>query len=151
VVYVRETEVDDQYNRVRDVSYAQSSVGAAPNVVTTTTKITQYTRVWEVFWTVYGPNSFDNARKIRSALFDRYVHDQFARNQLFLVTDPRAPVRAPEFHDGQWWERVDFSAKFNEFVTETYSVEMTESVEIIVVNEVDTEIADIILPEDVNV
>lgn len=118
VVFVREIEVDDQYNRVRDVSYATSTAGSPP--ITTYTKLTQYTRVWEVFWSVYGPNSFDNARLIRTRLFDQDIHDQFAASLLYLITDPSAPRRVPEFEDNQWWERTDFSARFNEFVTESY-------------------------------
>lgn len=111
------------------------------------TKITNYTRVWEVYFTVYGPNSFDNARKIRSRLFDQDIHDQFAQSQLYWVTDPPAPRRVPEFKDEQWWERVDFTARFNEFVTETYTAPVVQSAEIIVLNEEDAELFDITLPE----
>jgi hypothetical protein len=137
VVYVREIEIDDQYNRIRDVSYDLSEDG------NTYTKTTNYTRVWRVFWCVYGPNSFDNARKIHSRLFDQDIHDQFAASQLYWVTDAEAPVRAPEPYDRQWWERVDFSARFNEFVTEEYVTQYALSTEIIIDNELGTEIADI--------
>jgi hypothetical protein len=127
VTYLRCAEVDDQYDRIRDVSYLQSPQ--------TFIKVTNYTRVWEIFWTVYGPNSFDNARKLRTRLFDQDIHDQLAASQLYLVTDPAAPRRVPELEDGQWWERVDFSAKFNEFVTEQYVTEYAQVSEIILENE----------------
>lgn len=120
VVYIRAIEVDDQYNRVRDVTYPDPLI-----------ELTQYTRVWEVHWTVYGPNSFDHARMIRSGLFTQAIHDQLAP-QLYLVTDPSAPLRVPELQDDQWWERVDFNARFNEFVTESRTSQSVVSTEVIV-------------------
>lgn len=142
VVFVRSVEVDDQYNRVRDVTYSQSTAGSPP--VITYSKTTQYTRVWEVFWCTYGPNSFDNARKLRTRLFDQDIHDQFAATLLYLVTDPAAPRRLPEEENGQWWERVDFSARFNEFVTEVYSQTggYVSSVETTIQDQFDNKFAD---------
>jgi hypothetical protein len=124
VAFIRAVEVDDEYNRIRDVSYEVTD--------DVYTKITNYTRVWEASWYVYGPNSFDNCRKIRTRLFDQDIHDQFAASQLYLVTDPSAPQRVPEQENGQWWERVDFSARFNEEVTETYETQPVEIVSVIV-------------------
>jgi hypothetical protein len=117
VVFIRCAEEDDQYNRVRDVSIDADE-----------RQLMQYTRVWRVWWTLYGPNSFDRARILRSALFSQAMHDVFSSAQLYFVTNPTAPTRAPEEKDGQWWERVDFSARFNEFVTETPPVTYAESV-----------------------
>jgi hypothetical protein len=117
VVFLRCAEDDDQYNRVRDVSINSQEQ-----------QLMQYTRVWRVWWTLYGPNSFDNARIVRSALFSQAVHDIFSSAQLYFVTNPSAPQRVPEQKDGQWWERVDFSARFNEFVTETPPVTYADSV-----------------------
>lgn len=139
VTYVRALEVDDGYNRVRDVQYAPTADGA--------TKTTNYTRVWEVYWTVYGPSSTDNARLIRTRLHDQDIHDQLSASQLYFVPDPAAPVRAPEFQDGQWWERVDFRARLNEFVTETLAEGAITSAEIIVENELGVQTADITVQE----
>jgi hypothetical protein len=139
-VFIRAIEVDDLYNRIRDVHYEQTEDSY--------TKITNYTRVWEVFWCIYGPTSFDNARKVRTRLFDQDIHDLFAQSQLYLVTDPTAPQRIPEEKNGQWWERVDFSARFNEFVTETYETEPMISSEIIVLNELGTELFDVTIEEN---
>jgi hypothetical protein len=117
VVFLRCAEEDDQYNRVRDVSINSQDQ-----------QLMQYTRVWRVWWTLYGPNSYDNSRIIRSALFSQATHDIFSSAQLYFVTNPSAPQRVPEEKDGQWWERVDFSARFNEFVTETPPVTYADSV-----------------------
>lgn len=166
VTYCRAEEIDDEYNRIRDVSYATTDVNRVPYPgnppggygqggyggtdlsTLITIKTTNYTRVWRVFWCCYGPNSFDNARQIRTRLFDQDIHDQFASSQLYLVTDPSAPIRAPEPFGKQWWERVDFSARFNEFVTEEYVEQAAISNEIIVFNQDQDQIADIPLPPE---
>ena len=139
VTYILADEVDDQYNRVRDVHYEQTTDAEGDIILT---KVTNYTRVWDVLFCTYGPNSFDNTRLLRTRLFDQDIHDMFANSQLYLVADPAAPVRAPEEKDGQWWERVDFRARFNEFVTETRAEGYAASVEIIVENEEGTKLID---------
>jgi hypothetical protein len=119
VIALRCYEVDDEYNRIRDLTYQNT-----PSF----TETWNYTRIWETAWTVYGPNSFDNARIIRSSLFLQGIHDQFASAELYWIPSPAAPMRIPELQDGQWWERVDFKARFNEFVTESNNPGFVESV-----------------------
>jgi hypothetical protein len=136
VTYILAEEVDDQYNRVRDVHYTETTVDG----VTTYTKVTNYTRVWEVLYASYGLNSFDNARKLRTRLFDQDIYNLLAQSNLYLIADPSAPIRTPEQKDGQWWERVDFRARFNEEVTENYVTESLLSVEIIVENQAGAEL-----------
>ncbi len=41
------------------------------------------------------------------------------------------PRRVPEKIQGEWWERVDFFAEFNEQVTETLTVGTVGSVDVI--------------------
>jgi hypothetical protein len=118
-------EEDDPYNRTRDMSYIPVLDESEFNEVTT------YTRVWGVRWTLYGPNSYDRARIIRSALYTQLAHDIIYQANLFAVMDFPAPVRAPELFAGQWWERVDFKCQFNEAVTEAPTVNAVESVEVI--------------------
>jgi hypothetical protein len=117
VVFIRCAEEDDQYNRVRDVSINSQQQ-----------QLMQYTRVWRVWWEFHGPNSVDRARILRSALFSQATHDALSAAQLYFVTNPTAPQRLFENKDAQWWERVDFSARFNEFVTETPPVTYADSV-----------------------
>lgn len=144
-VFVRCTEEDDEYNRIRDEE--QADFGVEPSIQVQLT--TKYTRVWRVFWTIYGPDSYDNARIIRSALYTQAIHDlieygfsgygQLGLGQggyggdgvpLFLVTDASAPRRVPELKDGRWWERVDFDCQFNEAVTEAVLVNAVSSTEV---------------------
>ena len=132
VVYLRALEVDDPYNRIKD----RYSDGFG-------NQVTEYTRVWEVYWTVYGPNSFDNARILRTRLFDQDIHDALAQSALYFVTDPRAPVRNVEEKDGQWWERCDFSARFNEFTVETAPEDYALSTEIVVYDQFENLVEDV--------
>lgn len=125
ITYLRALEVDNPYNRVRDVQ-------TLPNDSQTVLQLTTYTRVWEIAWTLYGPNSFDHARILRSAMFQQAIHDELALWQLYLVTDVQAPQRVPEYFQGQWWERVDFSVLLNEAVSETLVIGSVESVEVII-------------------
>ena len=147
VIYIRCVEEDDEYNRIRD----QEITDAPPISVLITTI---YTRVWRTFWTFYGPNSFDNARIVKSFLLSQEGHDSLlgANNtygqlpvgsggygggqiNIYLVTDIPAPRRVPENRNGQWWERIDFDCQFNEQVNETEVVNTVASSEIITENE----------------
>lgn len=128
VTIVSAIEVDDQENRIRDFVYQEKGETQA-------TEVTLYTRVWRVMWSIHGPNSFDNARKIRSALFTQVGHDLFSGSLLYLVTDVSAPVRAPELFAAQWWERVDLFAHFNEQVVEAPVLGTAASVDIKVYNQ----------------
>lgn len=128
-------EQDDPYNRARDVEYL---VNDDESVL----EVTSYVRVWRVNWTFYGPNSSDRARLIKSMLFQTASHDTLSSYQLYLVTDVAAPNRVPEIYISQWWERVDFSAEFNEEVTETALMGTVKSTEILV-QDAGGELADI--------
>ena len=103
---------------------------------TDTTKLvkkTGYTRVHKIDWTLYGPNSYDNADLIRSSIFaDEYLQT-FKDNNLFLITDVQMPTRLPELYNGQWWERTDFSATFNESVIREGTTPIIDSTNFIIV------------------
>jgi hypothetical protein len=125
VVVLNAVEDDDVYNRVRDVQ-------TLPNDTVSLIQLTTYTRVWRAMFTLYGPNSFDRARILKSALYQQTSHDTLASANLYLVTDVIAPQRVPELYEKQWWERVDFSFQLNEAVYEAPTVPSVASVEIIV-------------------
>lgn len=127
VCYIRVVEDDDDFNRQRDISQVA-------NDDSTVLQVTNYTRVWRNFWTFYGPNSFDRARIIRSKLFGSSSHDTLAAWNVYFVPNSSAPTRIPELFEGQWWERVDFSAQFNELVFETEIVGLVKSAEIVAIS-----------------
>ena len=128
VCFLRCAEDDDEYNRIREVKLTGRDDVSL-------TRTTTYTRVWRVNWILYGPNSFDHARMVRSALFGPLAHDALAASNLYFIPTPAAPVRLPELFSGNWWERTDFSARFNEAVTEVETISSIASAEIIVETE----------------
>lgn len=126
VVYVRAETVDSEYSRQRDLK----SVYDGPTLLS---QVVTYIRVWKINFNFWGPNSFDHARVVHSALMtDQGTHDFLSNALLALVTDPPVPRRVPEEAAGQWWERTDFWADFNELVTESTTVNAVASAEVII-------------------
>ena len=129
VCFLKVSEEDDPYNRIRDRRLTPN------DAVSVTTTIT-YTRVWRVSWSFYGPTSFDAARLVKSALLNLdFPADTLQAANLSLVTDLAATTRNPEKFQGQWWERTDLTAKLNELVTETLTVAIIASAEVMVATE----------------
>jgi hypothetical protein len=109
IVFLRITPIDDKIARPQDILYDTNASDYALKEVA-------YTRVHKIDWTLYGPSSYDNADLIRyNILSSKYLNDFRAYN-LFLITDVTMPVRLPELFNGQWWERTDFQASYNELV-----------------------------------
>jgi hypothetical protein len=123
---------DDQINRVRNKSYTTLDEATLSESV-------QYTRVWLISFTLYGPSSLDHARLLKSALFMDWSHDILAALNLYAVLDIPDPRRVPEKSNGQWFEHVDFSCRFNEGVTETTTTQSIASVEVILQDATHTE------------
>ncbi len=111
VTFIRVTPQDDKLARHQDILYTPSAVDS-----TLASKETGYTRVHKIDWTLYGPKSYDNADLIRYDIFKSDYTEKLKKNNLFLITDVSMPTRLPELYNGQWWERTDFSATFNELV-----------------------------------
>jgi hypothetical protein len=122
-VMLRCAPIDTEYGRMRDV------VGAAGETTITQTDV--YTRTWKAYWTFYGPSALDNARAVRSALITiQFVSDLLEQSNLYLNPSIDEPQRVPENFQGQWWDRVDMVAQFNEQVTETFTVGIAKSVQV---------------------
>lgn len=111
IVFLRVTPVDDKLARTLNIVDNPNQA----NNLYSDRKI-GYTRVHKIDWTLYGPNSYDNADLIRYLIFDNDYMQFFKEKNLFLITDVSMPMRLPELYNGQWWERTDFSATFNESV-----------------------------------
>jgi hypothetical protein len=131
ISFVRCYTVDDQYNRVREEQQVPNPADKndPPQSIG---MLTTYVRVWECSWELYGPNSFDYCRQLRSGLFTQVLHDTFAALglALYLVTDPAEPQYIPYSSDGQWWKRTDFRARFNENVFEFVVIPVAQSVQV---------------------
>lgn len=111
VVFLRITPQDDKLAREQNIMYTENQEDKDYMK-----KQTGYTRVHKVDWMLYGPNSYDNADLIRYLILDYKYMKKFKKKNLGLITEVSMPVRLPEFYNGQWWERTDFSATFNEAV-----------------------------------
>jgi hypothetical protein len=109
IVFIRITPIDDKMARTQDILYNTNASDYA-------LKSVGYTRVHKIDWTLYGPNSYDNADLIRSKILNNDYLVDFSAYNLYLVPDVPMPVRLPELYNGQWWERSDFSASYNETV-----------------------------------
>lgn len=110
---------NDPITQQVEMSYKQTSA-------TTAEHVSSYTRVIQVAWTFYGPNSYDDADKIRAGLH----RNPLLFSPLHLVTDVPAPYRLPELFGGQWWERSTLTARFNEKVVRSSNVSYIESAEV---------------------
>lgn len=126
---------DVGYSRVRD--HTLSGTDAV-------TETWVYTRGWRIAWALYGPNGFDRARQVHSALFQDYFNEQFELSNLYPVLEPPEPQRLPIEHNAQWYEATQFHCIFYEQITETIQTPAVTSVEIKVYDgSVDDPIADI--------
>lgn len=121
IIFVRVTSNNDPIIQQRDIEYT-------PYDTNNSNRKASYTRNHTVQWTCYGPNSFDNVDKIRNGIFLLANKETFDINNLALVTDVSAPTRAPELFNGQWWDRSDVQANFNESVTRTGTVPYIQEV-----------------------
>ncbi|MBG9773566.1 phage neck terminator protein [Brevibacillus laterosporus] len=106
----------DPYTEQIETSYARTSE-------TTADHVSSYTRVIQVSWTFYGPSSFDDADKVRAGLY----RSPLLFSPLHLVTNVPAPFRLPELFGGQWWERSTLTARFNEKVVRSSTVNYIET------------------------
>ena len=107
---------DTEFSRLRDAVYSDG-----PNLTSNMTDV--FTRTWKICWTFYGSNSLDHARAVRSALITvPYFDVLLAESNLYVNPSIEEPQRVPELFQGEWWERVDLMAEFNEQVTEVFTV-----------------------------
>lgn len=118
------TPINTSYSEMRDLT------GSVSGDLITQTDI--FTRAWRTSFTLYGPNCVDNARAIRSALIKiQFVADYLATFNLYVNPKIEEHKRNPENFQGRYWNRVDLFADFNEQITETFTVGIVKSVEVI--------------------
>ncbi len=128
VAFVRAIEVPDRYNNAHEVQPTTTLGETFPET-------TIYTRVWELGFIFYGPNSFDRARQVKACLYQDFVHDILSASKIYLDTVIGTPRRTPELFQNQWWQRSGFSARMNEQVTDMLTKQAIQSVELILEDE----------------
>lgn len=96
-----------------------------------------YTKVHRVDMVLYGPNSLENAEIIKNALYTSSTYRVLLQqNNMSVVQDVNTPIRSPELFQGQWWERANFFASFNELITTTSTIQAIQTIN--VTNETDS-------------
>lgn len=136
VCYIACTIKDDPYNKIRD-RFNGEDVGED------LAEQWNYTRIWKIHWTAYGPNSEDSLRALRSALYQDYFTEALSNSQLFPMSDISDVVRLPELTNAQWFERADVECEMYEFITETINRATIASVEVIASESIAGQFADI--------
>lgn len=127
VVFLQCMEVDDNYNRQREVEdtwdlETPESFG----------REISYTRVWQINVILYGPDSYQNSQELKNGLFAPENQLTLERNFLFLIPDIAAPKRVPDYFQGRWWKRVDMSFRLYESVVRSATVPAIDSIDVIV-------------------
>jgi hypothetical protein len=89
-----------------------------------------YTRIIRIQWVFYGPNSSEDADKLRSSLYRPETTERLATNNLAAIFDSNSPMRSPELFNGQWWERSTYYARFNEKVVRRSSIPVLVSADV---------------------
>jgi hypothetical protein len=81
-----------------------------------------------VYYSFYGPNSFDNALWIRDTIKYQENHDILARALIYIIPRAFPARRIPEEWQGQWYERTDLEMLFNWTVSRTAVINAVETV-----------------------
>lgn len=111
ICFIRITTLDSNSARDQDIIYKEYGEDK--------TKLKEeiaYTRVHNINFCLYGPNSYDNADKIRYSLMKNEIIRELNTINLHLGDKIPMPVRLPELFNGRWWDRTDFNATYNELV-----------------------------------
>ena len=115
---------DGSYNRQRDIYYINDEESS--DLI----RVDEHTDIHSVMFANYGPNAYESARDIRDGLNLPDINEYFRKNNFYLVPDLPALQRVPELVNGQWWNRVDFTAVFYEYVRRESKVKTIEHVNI---------------------
>jgi len=124
IAFLRVTPTSSPYIQQRNATFVDAGDGVNVDVTT------QSTRVHEVQWTIYSPSAYDLASALKDGLYTQAAHDTLAASNLYLVLDIPAPVRVPELFNGQWWDRCDLQANFNEDVLRYSQTPYLESAQV---------------------
>jgi hypothetical protein len=116
------TMTNDPYSQVRDQLYEQNDAASLIQNM-------QFTQVWNLHFTLYGPNSYRNARQICSSMALDYAHDTLAGFGIYAVVKWNRPQYHPELFAAQWWIRTDLDLQFNENVKEFVTTDAAAGVD----------------------
>jgi len=108
----------------------------SPNDAISQTSNQSFTQVWKLQGTCYGPNGYNNARLILDAFSLDWTHDTLAALGIYAIVGWDRPRYVPEFFQGQWYKRTDFTVLWNELVLESISVPSAAGVDVDLVTDI---------------
>ena len=125
VAFLRATTVDSPYFLPDTVYSKHTDVNDAYLLDQKTVRAA----LLQVYYSFYGPNSFDNAQLVRDTIKYQENHDILARGYVYIVPKSFPVRRVPEEYQGQWWERADIEMLFNWTISRTAIVNAVKSVD----------------------
>jgi hypothetical protein len=128
VCIVRAYSLDEPYSKVRDQLIASNDSVSVMDKMS-------FTQVWNVHFTLYGPNAYDHARLISSAMSLDWVAFLLAQSNLYPIVSWERPQYIPELFQGQWWKRADLDLRFNELVLESLAIPSALSAQITLITD----------------
>ncbi len=122
VCFIYELPQDGSYNGLSDVTYELDE--QKRDFI----EVDEHTDIHTVLFANYGPNAYERARDIRDGFKRERIREYLKKYHFFVV--PPIPVikRVPELVNGQWWNRVDVTVTFNEYVRREEPIKSIESV-----------------------
>nr|DAR08472.1 MAG TPA: hypothetical protein [Caudoviricetes sp.] len=106
IIFINLSELNNDYAKQLDSKYIAEN--------DTVMRYSARTRVWNVLFTIYGPNAYDIANQIKDGVFKQNIHDLLSKNSVFLIPNLPMITQANELFAGKWWNRWDLVLNFNE-------------------------------------
>lgn len=122
VCFIYELPQDGSYNELSDVTYELDE--SKRDFI----EVDEHTDIHTVLFANYGPNAYECARDIRDGFKRERIREYLKRHHFFVVPPIAAIKRVPELINGQWWNRVDVTVIFNEYVRREEAIKSIESV-----------------------
>lgn len=122
VCFIYELPQDGSYNGLSDISYELDE--SKRDFI----EVDEHTDIYTVIFANYGPNAYEYARDIRDGFKRERIREYLKKHHFFVVPPIQAIKRVPELVNGQWWNRVDVTVVFNEYVRREEPIKSIESV-----------------------
>ena len=114
----------------KDDAYAQQRDSTFDTVDGTVIRSAYRTRVWTLYCTAYGPDSYEICNRLKDGFFEWQAEAPLWKDDVHLVPDLPKCRQATDIFAGQWWERWDLTLTFNELYCAKDDVGHIDSVQI---------------------
>ena len=122
VCFIYELPQDGSYNGFSDISYTLDK--SKRDFI----EVDEHTDIHALLFVNYGPNAYECTRDIRDGFKRERIREYLKKHHFFVVPPIPAIRRVPELVNGQWWNRVDVTVVFNEYVRREEPIKSIESV-----------------------